>query len=248
MSNVQALAAVELPMGIITLLHYPDLTSGKLEIADLPDLTFRIVDPNTAKINVLFLRITSLSSDREAYNDAQIAALVRMKISEMLRLENVVEIYGNLPLAQKLDNYESPYHYDETSQTIGEIVRRLFNWPQGFRNHYHGRTEIVNERPGDHRMQIMLPFNLCVTASCPALEVFAGSHRAESNNQLNGSFVMGGKQWSFNIESESGLPIATALNFDSACKAIQAELSNAFPFANLDLGQFERVYPTSKEK
>lgn len=262
MSKVKVLGALELDVGTVSILHYPDLSKQDLAIADLPTMTLGLHIADTSKIVPVHLRVINQGGDQ--FDHPSLCKLVDAKFGELLRLEGVVKVYGNLAWDASVvvahpgdeyatNRYSGDHHGPQYSELQG-IVNQLLvvdqNGGAGFRR--HRQNSIHRRNDGSSVITLGLPNNLQLTMSYPPNLSADGSVAARANAMVG--WVTGPDQltWSWELASVSytsyeQLSLPHVLSVDDVGKHVHREMQKAFPYVPFEAGNFIAITGVPKD-
>lgn len=263
MSNVKVLGAIELDVGTVSLLHYPKLAerNGQLRIAELPDFSFTLVNADNAKEETLHLRIVNTNS-AEDYNREHVAKILGQRFGELLRLENVVKIYGNLlwdaSVRPRVEGDQPDYHHYGSSDSVygpqfhdvHEMTHRLFISPEareGFGRYHSNNINVSND--GETTINFPLLGGLEAQLKHPYDEGLRPlrHYGHDSSSVIRGSLVgPNGETWSWGVGGNNGhrrasLPLAGQLNVDELKDVIEAAFAKSYPWVPFKIENFVAV-------
>lgn len=261
MSNVQVLGAIELDVGTVSLLHYPKLAerNNQLRIADLPDYSFTVVNADNAKEEQVHVRIVN-SASGEDYNREQVGKILGEKFGDLLRLEGVVKIYGNLlwdatvrPRADgdPHDHYNQYGHggdvvYGPQYHEVHQIVSMLFasaGEREGFGRYNHNTINVNGE--GETTISFPLIGGLEAQLRHPYADGLQTHRYHGASKTIRGSLVgPNGETWAWSVSNNrqrGGLELAGQMNIDELKSVIDGAFTKAYPWVPFEIKNFVAV-------
>lgn len=261
MSNVKVLGAIELDVGTVSLLHYPKLAerNGQLRIADLPDYSVRLVNADNAKEEHIYLRVVTTGNAGD-YDREHVAKILGERFADLLRLENVVKVYGNLlwdaSVRARVEGDPQEYHHYSRDVVVGpqyhevvQIVSVLFE-PQeskaGFRR--WEQNQIVTTNDGESTISFNILGGLNVRLKHPYVEEtnprdHYGSHH-HTTNAMRGSLTGPNKEswsWSVGLGHRYHFDLAGQLNLEELKSVIESQFAKAYPWVPFEINNFVGV-------
>jgi hypothetical protein len=259
MSNVKVIGAIELDVGTVSLLHYPKLAerNNQLRIADLPDYSVRLVNADTAKEEYIYLRIVTTGNAGD-YDREQVAKILGERFADLLRLEGVVKLYGNLiwdaSVRPRLEGDPQDYnHYGRGDAVYGaqyhechSMVGKLFE-PQeskpGFRR--WEQNQIVVDSEGASTVSFAILGGLTVRLCHPYVEEDAAyARRHGGTTAMRGSFVGPNKEawgWSVSLGHQYHFDLSGQLEVGELKSVIESQFSKAYPWVPFEIKNFVAV-------
>lgn len=259
MAKPKILAAVELDAGTVSILGYDQTGNNDLAIIDLPTDTMVLFDKTTSKVVPVYLSIVNMNVDKAEYNQEHLARTLANKFDEMLRMEAVVKVYGELKWEpynknvadedlNRRDYYgggvpDAGQHYGQLYMMVDGLTKPIED-RAGFRRH---RCNQVNTWPdGRATVEVNLPNGLAMVLSYPV------------NNQPRLGAMVGfvtgpdDQTWGWEISyssymSEGKIHLGTALDTDDVAVHVQRELKKAFPFLDWTVKNFIAVCGVEKK-
>jgi hypothetical protein len=260
MSKVKVLAAIEFAIGTAKLVNFGELGEGTISVSDLPSLSFEVTQLDTGLQHTLHLVLEGNGSSRGSYDQMQLQELVQVKLVEMLRLEDVVKLYGNLkldmPEPEAFGDMHMHHHRPHPLEFASrELVNRLFGDEEHRHSYHHSDTaEIRHMTDGSWKLSVKLGHGLRLNGTTRAQDdedgfqrprAFGGYHssregRKEEDYRVKGEFFLGDEKFRFMIHHEE-FPIGKHLVFTELAHTAALKLAKEFPFLNIDVKKFTKA-------
>lgn len=254
MSKVKVLAAIEFAIGTAKLVNFGELGEATINVSDLPSLSFEVTQLDTGLQHTLHLVLEGNGSSRASYDQMQLQELVQTKLTEMLRLEDVVKVYGNLKLElPEPENYGGD-HYHHRPHPLEFASREMVNRLLGDDGHYRRHadsSDIRHMTDGSWKLSVKLDHGLRLDGTTRLVDEEDGfqrgrghgglrGNRNEEDYRVKGQFFLGDEKFRFTIHHDE-FPIAKHLVFTELAHTAALKLAKEFPFLNIDVKKFTKA-------